>query len=77
MYINQYILCSKTVDEFSLRGPYVRIIRYVVGIYILIFSSPIDRSRLVLSERKLSGERKLIFEGVKVEIALVAFQPRS
>ena len=30
-----------------------------------------------LSDRKLSGEGKLIFEGLKVEIALVAFEPRS
>ena len=28
-----------------------------------------------LSDRKFSGEGKLIFEGVKVEIALVAFEP--
>ena len=30
-----------------------------------------------LSDRKFSGEGKLIFEGVKVEISLVAFDPRS
>ena len=29
-----------------------------------------------LSDRKFSGEGKLIFEGVKVEIALVAFEPQ-
>ena len=27
-----YILCYKTVDEFSLCGPYIRILGYVVGI---------------------------------------------
>ena len=40
---------------------------------ILIFSSAIDRSHSALSYSKFSCELKLIFEGVKVEIALVAF----
>ena len=31
MYIKLYTLCSKTVNEFSLRGPYVGILGYVVG----------------------------------------------
>ena len=37
MYINVYILCSKTVDEFSLCGLYVGILGYVVGkvVYII------------------------------------------
>ena len=30
MYINEYILCSKTVDYFSLRVTYVGILGYVV-----------------------------------------------
>ena len=37
---NKYILCSKPVDEFSLRGPYVGILGYVVGrLYLLKFKN--------------------------------------
>ena len=44
---------------------------------ILIFGSAINRYRSALSDRKFSVEQKLIFEGVKLEISLVDFQPQS
>ena len=44
--------------------------------WILICSSAIDLSCSDLSNIEFSGEGKLIFEGVKVEIVLVAFERR-
>ena len=43
---NVYILCSKTVDDFSIRGIYVRILGYVVGIlYICLYEDCLASER--------------------------------
>ena len=56
---NVSILCSKTVDEFSLRGPYVEILGYVVG----IFSSTSWSSMFIYyNGRKICSKRRVMLQ---------------